>query len=471
MSEVNINYKGSKIAGMDASGTKTLLTEGKYCEDDIEVVYARPATPSPSFQTKSVTYTPSLSAVTDTVTADSGYDGLDEVDVTVSAVPRAVYKAGITPTISISMSLYSDYGYVEAAAEATGSDTFVYQEGYATLSDSMYMHNSGNEILALPVQSAATITPTESQQTAVAKGKWTTGSIVVDPIPSQYIVPSGVSSITSNGIYDITSFASVDVNVSGGGGGSGVEDGIIEKTISGTYTNSRVTTIGDHAFYNCSSLTTVSFPNVTSIGSYAFYACSRITTASFPNATKIGSSAFYNCGQLTTISFPNVTSISVSAFYGCSHLTTAIFPKATSIGSFAFYLCSSLTTASFPSATTIGGSAFYSCSHLTTTSFPNVTSIASNAFYYCESLTEAIFPKATSIGVQAFRRCSKLMSLYILASSVATLGLSVFISTPMSLSTYTGSFGSIYVPASLVSSYKAANNWSVYSSRITSYVE
>lgn len=43
MSEVAINYKGSSIATMDASGTKTLLTSGKYCEDDIEVVYARPS--------------------------------------------------------------------------------------------------------------------------------------------------------------------------------------------------------------------------------------------------------------------------------------------------------------------------------------------------------------------------------------------------------------------------------------------
>ena len=43
MSDVTINYKGSSIATMDASGTKTLLTEGKYCEDDIEVVYVKPS--------------------------------------------------------------------------------------------------------------------------------------------------------------------------------------------------------------------------------------------------------------------------------------------------------------------------------------------------------------------------------------------------------------------------------------------
>lgn len=43
MSEVEINYKGSSIATMDASGTKTLLTSGKYCEADIAIVYTRPA--------------------------------------------------------------------------------------------------------------------------------------------------------------------------------------------------------------------------------------------------------------------------------------------------------------------------------------------------------------------------------------------------------------------------------------------
>lgn len=43
-SDVNINYKGSSIATMDDTGTKKLLTSGKYCESDIEVAYTKPTT-------------------------------------------------------------------------------------------------------------------------------------------------------------------------------------------------------------------------------------------------------------------------------------------------------------------------------------------------------------------------------------------------------------------------------------------
>lgn len=42
MPDISINYKGNVIASMDASGTKTLQTSGKYCEGDISVVYAKP---------------------------------------------------------------------------------------------------------------------------------------------------------------------------------------------------------------------------------------------------------------------------------------------------------------------------------------------------------------------------------------------------------------------------------------------
>ena len=196
--------------------------------------------------------------------------------------------------------------------------------------------------------------------------------------------PSGTSSITANGIYDITNFASVDVNVSGGGGDHDAEDGIIQRTISGAYTNSRAT----------------------KIGSFAFCGCGNLTDANFPNVTTISSNAFIGCGRLSEVSFPNVKTISSNAFSGCY----------------------SLPTVSFPSVSTIGNSAFYGC--------------------------------------------EKLMSLYFLASSVVSLtGTSTFINTPLAKSTYTGSFGSIYVPASLVDSYKSATRWSTYADRITSYVE
>lgn len=43
MSDLIINYKGQSIATLDDTGTKTLLTQGKYCEGNIEVAYTKPS--------------------------------------------------------------------------------------------------------------------------------------------------------------------------------------------------------------------------------------------------------------------------------------------------------------------------------------------------------------------------------------------------------------------------------------------
>jgi hypothetical protein len=43
MADVTINYKGTKIAELSASGTKTLKTSGTYCEGDISVNYIKPS--------------------------------------------------------------------------------------------------------------------------------------------------------------------------------------------------------------------------------------------------------------------------------------------------------------------------------------------------------------------------------------------------------------------------------------------
>ena len=49
MADVTLTYKGSTIAEMSNSGTKTLKTSGKYCEGDIGVSYVKPASGGSGF--------------------------------------------------------------------------------------------------------------------------------------------------------------------------------------------------------------------------------------------------------------------------------------------------------------------------------------------------------------------------------------------------------------------------------------
>lgn len=59
-----------------------------------------------------------------------------------------------------------------------------------------------------------TVTPSESAQTLATKDKKATDNITVNPIPSQYVVPTGTKSITQNGTgIDVAAYADVDVNV------------------------------------------------------------------------------------------------------------------------------------------------------------------------------------------------------------------------------------------------------------------
>jgi hypothetical protein len=223
-----------------------------------------------------------------------------------------------------------------------------------------------------------------------------------------------------------------------------------------------VTAIGNSAFRECSSLTSVTIPSsVTAIGNMAFWECSSLTSVTIPSSvTSIGETAFYNCSRLTSVTIPSsVATIGHDAFNGCSSLTSiTIPPSVTVIGNHAFIRCDILTnitvdsrntayasidgvlfdknirtiitypmgktarTYTIPSSVTSIDGAFLNCSRLTSVTIPpSVTVIGDRAFQNCTSLTSITIPSSvTSIGDWAFYHCNSLTSIAI-PSSVTSI--------------------------------------------------
>ena len=104
----------------------------------------------------------------------------------------------------------------------------------------------------------------------------------------------------------------------------GETDVVIPKKINGK----SVTTIGEEAFYSCTSLKSIVIPDsVTEIGYWAFEDCTGLTSITIPDSVKsIGNGAFLRCTGLTSITIPDsVTSIGAESFYDCKDLKNVYY--------------------------------------------------------------------------------------------------------------------------------------------------
>ena len=225
--------------------------------------------------------------------------------------------------------------------------------------------------------------------------------------------------------------------------------------------SANITTVGEHAFFNCTQLTTVTFAandKIAKIGNYAF-ACdkahenaSKLTSVTLPESvTELGTYCFQYSG-LTSIKLPSkLATIGMYAFANCTKLASVDFNGNTTlkgIGSHAFEYCTALTEITLPdsleytgqytfqysgltridlskytnmkylgsaSATTAptstSGHLFYMCENLKTVKLPaNLTHIATECFDGCAKLEEINFPASIIyIGAKAFDGCVKVL--------------------------------------------------------------
>ena len=188
-------------------------------------------------------------------------------------------------------------------------------------------------------------------------------------------IPNSVTSIGHYAFYRCSSLTSVTIGNSVTSIGMAAFSGCSLSSI--TIPNS-VTTIGFGAF-KCPSLNSIVVESGNATYDSRNNCNAIIETATntliagckntiIPNSvTRIGGNAFYECSSLTSITIPNsVTSIGSSAFSNCSSLTSVtIGNSVTSIGEEAFYRCSSLNEVTLGTGLkTIGEKAFADCSKL-----------------------------------------------------------------------------------------------------------
>lgn len=239
---------------------------------------------------------------------------------------------------------------------------------------------------------------------------------------SKITIPENVTSIGDNAFYGCTSLREVTFKAKNCTNAGSTDyptfDGCNNLTIINIGEN--VETIPARVFYGCAKITSITIPNsVTSFGAAAFGKCTGLKSITLPNTlTSIAPSLFVGCTSLSGITIPNtVIEISGAAFSGCTALTDITIPSSVKkIGDGAFNGCTSIAEIVLPeSINRIGGTMFSGCSGLKNITIPNtVTSIGSGAFSGCSSLTEVSIPNSVEdISNAVFKDCTSLTNVNI----------------------------------------------------------
>ena len=279
-------------------------------------------------------------------------------------------------------------------------------------------------------------------------------------------VPQSVEELGDNCFYYCDALTSVDLSRI-----KKMDTGVFWHTpLTSVEWPAAVTEIPARTFWGCGQLTTIkgipgqpgAWDNITKIGEDAFNECTSLTTIKLPAELKtIDKQAFRSCSNLATVDYgTKVETIGDGAFWSTGALKKFFFKGSVkTLGANAFQE-SGLTCVHLKGDMTIGKEAFMKCANLKYVEFPAtslatqpLTYVAEGMFAGCTSLPFITLPSTvTEIKANAFNGCLNLNYVNILAETPATLGANAFPTT-----------AGVYVKPSKLSAYQANAAWNAYS--------